>query len=1110
MILLGMLLPHAVWAQRYPFDVYSIDEGLAQSQPLSIYQSRNGYLWIGTLGGGVSRFDGRVFTNFGKRDGLPSGIVYGFAEDASGVLWVATGEGAARYDGRTFEPVELGLPPQRLLSAAVDGQGNVWFGTEASGLVRLGPSDTTRIADGLPDPKVLALLPDGEALWIGTTAGVCRYEGGALHCFSGDEGLPDTYVGELVRDAQGTLWAGTGKGLFRYAGDRFERVHPEVFEGHRISALAADRKGGIWVGTDQELIRIDGDDLVRYSRENGLIRPVLSLFEDEEGNLWIGLDGAGLARFAPSPFLLFTTEHGLAEDGAWSILEDRQGRIWLGTGNGLSRFDGQAFETFTTGDGLPGNTVYALFEDPDGTIWVGTEEGLARYDGARFHPIPEIAVSVWALARDPRSGALWVGTGGQGLYRYHGKVVERFTAANGLPDMAINVLLVTRDSTLWVGTRKGLVAFRDGLFATFTTEDGLPHNDVSALREDAYGALWVGTYGGGIARFVPPHRPGGPSFSTLGLEDGLPDDHIMSILTGPGGDIWFCTNQGLSRVDLAQWVGTGEAVLEHFGVAEGFVGRECNVGAAFRDRAGHLWFGTVRGVMRYTPGQRLDNPYPPRVLITSVRLFFGQEDWTPYAEGIQPGTALPAGLRLPYNKNSVTFDFVGINLTQPREVAYQYRLEGADEAWTPVTRETSATYANLPPGEYTFLVRAVNGSGVWSETPAAFHFVITPPFWRTPWFYLFGALLCFGAVYAVMRRREHNLRRSRERLEAMVETRTHELLQEKEKVEEANEKLRLLSLVVRETDNVVIIADRDGEIIWINEALTRAAGYTLETLRQHVGSNLRDIYRNPALEAALERAVREKASSVFESKLYKPDGTEIWVSSTLSPITDDRGEVTRLVVIDTDITERKQLEQELVAAREAALEAARAKSAFLANMSHEIRTPMNGVIGMTSLLLDTDLTPEQREFVEVIRNSGDALLAIINEILDFSKIEAGKIDLEEQDFSIQQVVEEALELVTMKAAEKHLELVYLIEEGVPPMVRGDMTRLRQILTNLLSNAVKFTEEGEVSVRMDAERLPSGRYRIHTAVQDTGIGIPSDRMHRLFEAFSQVDASTTRR
>ncbi|GIV57135.1 MAG: hypothetical protein KatS3mg042_0048 [Rhodothermaceae bacterium] len=388
LILLGMLLPHAVWAQRYPFDVYSIDEGLAQSQPLSIYQSRNGYLWIGTLGGGVSRFDGRVFTNFGKRDGLPSGIVYGFAEDASGVLWVATGEGAARYDGRTFEPVELGLPPQRLLSAAVDGQGNVWFGTEASGVVRLGPSDTTRIADGLPDPKVLALLPDGEALWIGTTAGLCRYEGGALHCFSGDEGLPDTYVGELVRDAQGTLWAGTGKGLFRYAGDRFERVHPEVFEGHRISALAADRKGGIWVGTDQELIRIDGDDLVRYSRENGLIRPVLSLFEDEEGNLWIGLDGAGLARFAPSPFLLFTTEHGLAEDGAWSILEDRQGRIWLGTGNGLSRFDGQAFETFTTGDGLPGNTVYALFEDPDGTIWVGTEEGLARYDGARFHRDP--------------------------------------------------------------------------------------------------------------------------------------------------------------------------------------------------------------------------------------------------------------------------------------------------------------------------------------------------------------------------------------------------------------------------------------------------------------------------------------------------------------------------------------------------------------------------------------------------------------------------------------------------------------------------------------------------------------------------------------------------
>ncbi|MDQ4081457.1 MAG: PAS domain S-box protein [Actinomycetota bacterium] len=308
--------------------------------------------------------------------------------------------------------------------------------------------------------------------------------------------------------------------------------------------------------------------------------------------------------------------------------------------------------------------------------------------------------------------------------------------------------------------------------------------------------------------------------------------------------------------------------------------------------------------------------------------------------------------------------------------------------------------------------------------------------------------------------------------------------------------------------SAIITVGLDEKVTSWNPAAERLFGHTCEEAIGHDVDDLIAATDELRAEAAdVNQRGCEEEIRLITTRTRK-DGSLVDVQLLVSPILVD-GELVGRYGIYHDVRELQQ-------ARQAAEEATRAKSAFLATMSHEIRTPMNAVIGMTGLLLDTELTPEQREFAEIIRSSGDALLAIINDVLDFSKIEAGRLDLESRPFDLRESVESALDVVASGAAEKALDVAYVLDPAAPRAVAGDETRLRQIVINLLSNAVKFTETGEIVVSVDAEPLASGdgegppRYRLHFAVRDTGIGVPPDRMHRLFESFSQVDESTTRR
>jgi PAS domain S-box-containing protein len=327
----------------------------------------------------------------------------------------------------------------------------------------------------------------------------------------------------------------------------------------------------------------------------------------------------------------------------------------------------------------------------------------------------------------------------------------------------------------------------------------------------------------------------------------------------------------------------------------------------------------------------------------------------------------------------------------------------------------------------------------------------------------------------------------------------------------AEEEMRKLSLVASKTLSGVVISDAEGKVEWVNDGFEKMTGYTLSDIRgKRPGQLLHGPLTQSATKERMKSAIMESRPVTDEVINYRKDGKPYWVRVSITPVFNEWGNLEKFIAIQDEISARKEAEHELIRAKEAAEAASQAKADFLANMSHEIRTPMNAVIGMTGLLLSTDLNDEQRDFVETIRNSGDNLLTIINDILDFSKIDAGKLELERYAFNLVDCIENVVDLFAAKASEKDIELMADIDPGLPLQMMSDPTRLTQVLSNLVSNAIKFTPKGGevlVSARMEVH---TGNAMIRFGVSDTGIGIPGDKVANLFQSFSQVDTSITRK
>ena len=899
------VLPQVSLGQPYHFKNFNVEDGLAQSQVRSIFQDSRGYVWIGTLGGGVSKYNGLEFINFNKKDGLSDNNILSINEDRTGHLWFGTHRGACRYDGKNFVCIttEDGLVHNNIMAILEDHEGNIWFCTEGGISLYDGFTFTNFTEkDGLINNAVNEIIEDHEgSLWFGTEGGVCKYDGKNFTQLAGKDGLSENSVGSILEDREGNLWFGTDNGVYKYDGKNFTHLtERDGLSDNTVGSILEDHEGNLWFGTEGGISLYDGFTFTNFIERDGLSsNSVWSMIEDREGNLWIGTYRGGIDKYKKSPFTQFTTKDGLTDNIVRSIVEDKKGNIWFGTyRGGVSGFDGKVFTSLSATDGLVDNFVLTILEDRAGNLWFGTYRGVSKYDGRSFINFTEKDGLCGNLVRsiiEDKIGNIWFGTDSGGICKFDGVSFTNFSTKDGLNDDEIMTIFEDQIGNIWIGSSRGINIFNGENFVDFTEKHGLPKEEsVFTIIEDQKGYIWFGVYGEGIVRYTPAHmtpeklgeKDGSDgSFLEFSSKDGLYDDTVISMSLDKDANLWIGTEKGISRLNIKLFDETGRIEFENYGREEGFTGLECIHNSVCRDSKGNMWFGTLRGAIRYNPKDDRPNQVEPLTHITNLRLFFEDVDWSTYTDKLD-NNGLPVGLKLPYNQNHIIFDFMGISLSIPNKVRYQYKLEGFDMNWSPVQKETYSIYSNLPPGKYIFNVKACNENGVWNTEPANFNFEMTPPFWQKWWFYVSIFLVIAGSIRAYIKIRMRRLQK-------------------------INLELEKLTLVASKTDNAVMIAEGNGRIEWINEGFTTMTGYVLEELRESKRDTLMEISSIPIMPDITDEDIVQKKSKIYESLIESKDGKKLWTSLTLTPIFDRNGELKKIVVIGTNITERKQVEEAL-------------------------------------------------------------------------------------------------------------------------------------------------------------------------------------------------------
>ncbi len=660
------------------FCFYKTLQGLKNNNVRGMLQDKTGNLWFGTYGWGVSRYDGKSFTNFTEKEGLSNNFVWSILEDKTGNLWFGTKGGVCRYDGKTFTNFteKEGLSNNVVNAILEDKTGNLWFGTDGGGVCRYNGKTFTNFTEkqGLSNNVVWSILEDKTGnLWFGTDSGACRYDGKSFTNFTEKEGLSNNVVASILEDKTGNLWFSTyGGGVCRYDGESFANfTQKEGLSNNFVSAIVEDKIGNLWFGTygggicrydgnrveaiergekiplsdQQDLKREDGKlvkSFTNFTDNEGLGNNLVqSILEDKTGNLWFGTAGSGVSRYDGKSFTNITENEGLGNNLVVSMLEDKTGNLWFGTyGGGVCRYDGKSFTNFTDKEGLTNNFVLSILQDKTGNLWFGTNGGgVCRYDGKSFTNFTDkegLTDNFVSSILEDKTGNLWFGTYGGGVCRYDGKSFTKFTEKEGLSNNTVWSILEDKTGNFWFGTQGGVSRYDGKSFTNFTEEEGLSNNFVYCGLEDktvptGEVGIWFGTNGGGVCRYD------GKSFTNFTEKEGLSNNAVLNMVQDVDGNIWFGTRKGLSKVGRVQLIRLAEknenynpikeALFYNYGYNDGFLGLNCRRNSVLQDSKGRIWWGTDF-LTCYDPQGDQADLIAPSVNVSSLKLYGENIAWT--------------------------------------------------------------------------------------------------------------------------------------------------------------------------------------------------------------------------------------------------------------------------------------------------------------------------------------------------------------------------------------------------------------------------------------------------------------------------------------------------
>lgn len=799
-----ILLPTQVISQTYNFKNYNTEQGLPQSQVLCVYQDHKGNMWFGTNSGGAGKYDGNKFVTLSENDGLAGNVVFSICETNKKELVFGTSIGLSIYNGLSFENYNTknGLKNAWIFKTIAD-KDQVWIGTREGVFIYKDKKIIHFNKDTLLNQSMVysIFLDKDQNPWFATLQnGVITYnkKTNQFYHFNTDNGLTHNFVLSLCQRENGDILAGTQQGICLIDTNYKVKDLPQIKYNTNMSFSYFLPVGNdnILFGTFAE--GVNGFDFrlnkpnVKYNLSNGLTNnPIQCLFKDREGNLWIGTDGSGVYKYKNEKFLYYTKANGLPESYINAVAQDNNGNMWVALrSNGICKINGNSIKNyipdFKSKNSLPDKNVNVILPTNDGKIYFGTKEGLSVFENEQFTTINQPGFKnkyILSLFQDHKKD-IWIGTN-EGLYKYSNSTITNEKPVNDLKQQGslFEIFTISEDKNndIWIGTENGIIKYDRKNISIFNENTNFISRRITSSIIDKNKNLWIGTEEG-------VYNYDYKSFTKISQKNGLSSNFVNFLQIDNLNRLIIGSNTGIDILSINDFYSNKISIIK-LKKDDGLLSLESNINSAFKDADGRILIGTINGLQIYDPKFDIKNTIEPITTINNVKLFFGQEDILKYAKSIDTLSVLPRDLVLPFTKNHITFQFAGASLSAPEKVMYQYKLEGLDDNWTPPTYKNEATYSSLPPGSYKFFVKSMNNDGVWNTTPTEFSFTISPPWYNTWWFYTISAILLIAGISLFNYVKTKKLIADKQKLEQVVEERTHELREEKEKVELVNKEV---------------------------------------------------------------------------------------------------------------------------------------------------------------------------------------------------------------------------------------------------------------------------------------------------------------------------------